>query len=104
MKQINEELRESLVELQVQLEQERTWRKEGDLLLEGVTRLAVARDSETVYAVLVDVLGPLLGFDVAALFLADDNALVSMAAEEHSLAGVRLVSTLPYGEYCSANL
>jgi len=90
MKQVNEELRESLVELQVQLEQERTWRKEGDLLLEGVTRLAVARDSETVYAVLVDVLGPLLGFDVAALFLADDNALVSMAAEGHSLAGVRL--------------
>ncbi len=90
MKQVNEELRESLVELQVQLEQERTWRKEGDLLLEGVTRLAVARDSETVYAVLVDVLGPLLGFDVAALFLADDDVLVSMAAEEHSLAGIRL--------------
>jgi len=90
MKQINEELRESLVELQVQLEQERTWRKEGDLLLAGVTRLAVARDTETVYTVLVDVLGPLLHFDVAALFLADDNVLVSMAAEEHSLAGVRL--------------
>jgi len=90
MKQVNEELRESLVELQVQLEQERAWRQEGDLLLEGVTRLAVARDPETVYAVLVDVLGPLLHFDVAALFLADDNMLVSMATEEHSLAGVRL--------------
>jgi len=90
MKQTNEELRESLVELQVQLERERAWRQEGDLLLEGVTCLATARDPEAVYAVLVDVLGPLLHFDVAALFLVDGDILVSMATEDHPLAGVRL--------------
>jgi len=91
MKQTNEELRESLVELQVQLERERAWRQEGDLLLEGVTCLAAARDPEAVYAVLVDVLGPLLHFDVAALFLVNDGVLVSMATEDdHPLAGVQL--------------
>ncbi len=90
MKQANEELRESLVELQAQLERERAWRKEGDLLLAGVTRLATARDPEAVYAVLVDVLGPLLHFDVAALFLVDDSVLVSMAAEDHLFSGVQL--------------
>ena len=90
MKQVNEELRESLVELQAQLEQERALRREGDLLLSSVSCLATARDPEAVYAVLVDVLGPLLHFDVAALFLVDEGTLVSMAAEDHPLAGVRL--------------
>ncbi len=90
MKQVNEELRESLVELQVQLEHERARRKEGDLLLAGVALLATARDPEAVYAVLVDVLGPLLHFDVAALFWVDDSVLVSMAAEDHLLSGVQL--------------
>jgi len=90
MKQVNEELRESLVELQAQLEQERALRREGDLLLSSVSCLATARDPEAVYSVLVDVLGPLLHFDVAALFLVDEGTLVSMAAEDHPLAGVRL--------------
>ncbi|MBN4053090.1 hypothetical protein JYT81_00750, partial [Gammaproteobacteria bacterium AH-315-K14] len=49
-----------------------------------------ARDPEAVYTVLVDVLGPLLRFDVAALFLVNGDDLVSMATEDHSLAGVRL--------------
>ncbi len=90
MKQVNEELRESLVELQVQLEHERARRKESDLLLAGVALLATARDPEAVYAVLVDVLGPLLHFDVAALFLVNDDVLVSMATEDHLLSGVQL--------------
>ena len=90
MKQVNEELRESLVELQTQLERERARRQEGDLLLSSVSCLATARDPEAVYAVLVDVLGPLLHFDVAALFLVDEGTLVSMAAEDHPLAGARL--------------
>jgi len=90
MKQINEELRESLIELQVQLKQERTWRREGDLLLKGVSSLATARDPEAVYAVLVDVLGPLLHFDIAALFIVDKGALTSLAVDGHPLAGVRL--------------
>ncbi|MBL1278213.1 MAG: hypothetical protein COB30_019230 [Ectothiorhodospiraceae bacterium] len=90
MKYANEELRESLVELQTQLEQERAWRQEGDLLLAGVSSLTMARDPEAVYVVLVDVLGPLLHFDDAALFSVDDGALVSMATGDHLLTGLRL--------------